>query len=145
MKARLILLFLLLGSGLALTACDRKEEPAKPKQVTPQELREQAGKLLELGRDFLNQQKEKYLKDLDSQLQELQKRIAAVREELSKAAPELQAKLEDTLKQLQQQEEKVRQRLEETKTATGQAWEELRQRLEQEQPPAAPEKPRQSI
>ena len=74
---------------LGLSGCGKEEPPPKPKEVTTDQLKEQAGKLLDTAKDYLQQQKDKFLQDLDGRLQGLNKKIDELQAEAEKATPEM--------------------------------------------------------
>ena len=119
MQQRLVISLLLLILGLGLMGCG-KEEPAKPKEVTKEQLQKQAGELLDTAKQFLQQQKDKFLQDIE----ELQAKA-------EKAAPETKANLEAFIKNLQEKKAGIKKQLEDSKGAAGKAWEELKSGLDQ--------------
>ncbi len=129
MKKTIWILALALLVGLGLTGCG-KEEPPKPKEVTTDDLKEQAGKLLGTAKDYFQQQKDKFLQDFDGRMKGLNKKIDELQAEADKATPELKAKLQDTVKQLQEKQGVIKKQLEESKSAAGKSWEDLKSGLD---------------
>jgi hypothetical protein len=128
---KLFCLTLVLAAVVCLSSCGKQEEPPKPKEVTPQQLKEQAGQLMNTAKDYLQQQKEKLLQDFSGRLQALDKKIDELKAEADKATPEMKAKLETAVKQLQEKEGVVKKQLEESKSAVGKAWDDLKANLDQ--------------
>ena len=129
MKKVIWLLALTFLVAVGLGGC-KEEPPPKPKEVTGDQLKEQAGKLLDTAKDFLNQQKDKYLQEFDGRFQGLNKKIDDLQAEAEKATPELKAKLQDTVKQLQEKQGLLKKQLEESKDAAGKTWEDLKSGLD---------------
>lgn len=128
MKRTFLIPLLVVVLGFGLSGCGR-EEPPKPKEVTKDQLKDQAGKLVGSAMDYFQQQKDKLLQEFDGRMQNLNKRIAELRDEAEKATPEMKAKLQATLKQLEEKQQAVKKQLEESKGAAGQAWEDLKSNL----------------
>jgi TolA-binding protein len=114
---------------LGLSGCGKEEPPPKPKEVTTDQLKEQAGKLLATAKDYLQQQKNKFLQDLDGRLQGLNKKIDELQAEAEKATPEMKEKLQTSLNKLKEKRGVINQQLEESKGAAGKAWEDLKSSL----------------
>jgi hypothetical protein len=121
---------LALSLAFGLGGCGKAEPPPKPKEVTSDQLKEQAGKLLDTAKDYLEQQKAKFLQDFDGRLQGLNKKIDELQAETEKATPELKAKLQDTVKQLQEKQGVIKKQLEASKGAAGKTWEDLKSGLD---------------
>jgi TolA-binding protein len=131
MKYILLIPVLLLSIALTLAGCEKKEEPPKSKEVTKDQVKEQAGKLLDTARDFLQQQKDKFLQDFDGRLQGFNKKIDELQKEMETATPEMQAKLKTALGKLKEKQEVIKKQLEESKGAAGKAWEDLKSGLDE--------------
>jgi uncharacterized phage infection (PIP) family protein YhgE len=130
MKKTFWLLPLALLVAFALSGCG-KEEPPKPKEVTKDQLKEQAGQLADTAKDYLQQQKDKFLQDFDGRIKGLNKKIDELQAEADKATPELKEKLQTGLKQLQEKQGVIKKQLEESKDAAGKAWEDLKSGLDE--------------
>ena len=129
MKKTCIILSLALLAALTLCGCGKKEEPPKPKEVSTDQLKEQAGKLMGTAKDYLQQQKDKFLQDFDGRLQRLNKKIDELQAEADKATPEMKAKLQAAVKNLQEKQGVIKKQLEEGKGAAGKAWDDLKSSL----------------
>ena len=114
MKKTFWILSLALLVAFGLSGCG-KEEPPKPKEVTKDQLKEQAGKLMDTAKDYLQQQKDKFLQDFDGRMQGLNKKIDELQAEADKATPEMKEKLQTALKQLQEKQGVIKKQLEESK------------------------------
>jgi hypothetical protein len=129
MKKIIWLLILTFLVAVGLTGC-KEEPPPKPKEVTKDQLKEQAGKLLGTAKDYFNQQKDKFLQEFDGRFQGLNKKIDELQAEAEKATPELKAKLQDTVKQLKEKQGVIKKQLEESKDAAGKTWDDLKSGLD---------------
>jgi hypothetical protein len=130
MKKPFLILSLALLVAFALSGCG-KEEPPKPKEVTKDQLKEQAGQLADTAKDYLQQQKDKFLQDFDGRIKGLNKKIDELQAEADKATPELKEKLQTGLNKLQEKQGVIKKQLEESKSAAGQAWEDLKSGLDE--------------
>jgi DNA anti-recombination protein RmuC len=131
MKKALLGLTLMLATVVCVSSCGKQEEPPKPKEVTPQQLKEQAGKLMQTTKDYLQQQKEKYLQDFNGRLQALDKKIDNLKAEADKATPEMKQKIQAVIDQLQEKQQVIKKQLAESKDAAGKAWDDLKTNLDE--------------
>ncbi len=114
MKKTLLVLALMLAMVVCLSSCGKQEEPPKPKEVTKDQLKEQAGKLMDTAKDYLQQQKEKFLQDFNGRLQVLDKKIDELKAEADKATPEMKAKIQAVIDKLQEKQGVIKKQLTES-------------------------------
>jgi uncharacterized phage infection (PIP) family protein YhgE len=111
-----ILLALCLGCG--------KEEPKKT--VTPGDVKQKAGEAAKTAKEYLAQQQEKYLKEAQEKLNNLNKQISDLRQQAEKQTGEMQQKLNDQADSLQKQMDDAKAKLAALKDASGDAWKKLK-------------------
>ena len=129
MKKTMLVLALMLAMVVCLSSCG-KEEPPKPKEVTKDQLKEQAGKFMNTAKDYLQQQKDKFLQDFNGRLQVLEKKIDDLKAEADKATPEMKAKIQASIDKLQEKQGVIKKQLAESKDAAGKAWDDLKTNLD---------------
>ncbi len=131
MKKTLLISAALLLASLVFTGCDKKEEPPKPKEgISKDQIKEQAGKLLDMTKDFFEEQKAKYFNDLQSKMQDFNQKLDELQARAEKATPEMKSKLQNLVQQLQQKQEVAKKQLEESKGAVGQTWDDMKSKLD---------------
>ncbi len=130
MHHRVTIMLLVWALAFGLAGCG-KEEPAKPKEVTKEQLQKQAGELLDTAKQFLQQQKDRFLQEANSRLQGLDQRIKELQEKAEQASPEVKDRLQGLISSLKEKQAALQKQLEESRGTAGQAWEELKSGLDQ--------------
>ena len=115
--------------GLGLAGCT--QEPPKPKEVTKEQLKEQAGKLVADAKEMWQQQQDRFLQDYNARLQGLHGKIDELKAKLATAPPEMKEKLAAILKQMEEQQAALAKMAAASKDATGKTWDDLKASLDE--------------
>jgi hypothetical protein len=107
-----------------------KEEPPKPKEVTKEQVKEQAAKLVDTAKEALQQQKDKFFQDYNDRLQGLNKKIVDLKAMMATATPEMKEKIQALLNQLDEKQNAIKKLMADSKDATGEAWDKLKTSLD---------------
>jgi len=111
-----VLLALSLGCG--------QQEPQKP--VTSKDVKQKATEAVQTAKEYLAQQQEKYLKEAQEKLNNLDKEISDLRQQAEKQTGEVQQKLSGQADSLQKKLEAAKAKLAAMKDASGDAWKKLK-------------------
>ena len=85
-------------------ACGKKEEPAPAKKpVTEEKVKKETKEAAQAIMAYTEQKKEEYQKQINAQLDEMQKKMAELKAKMEQAKPEVQAKLKDQMEALEKQ------------------------------------------
>ena len=109
---------------LALSLGCGQEEPKKT--VTPGDVKQKATEAAKTAKEYLAQQHEKYLKQAQEKLDNLDKQISDLRQQAEKQTGEMQQKLSDQADSLQKKMEAAKAKLAAMKEASGDTWEKLK-------------------
>lgn len=115
---------LILGLVALCLGCGTQEEPKKT--VTPGEVKQEAKKAAKTTKEYLAQQQEKYLKQAQEKLNDLDKKITDLRQQAEKQTGDLQQKLSKQADGLKKQADTVKEKLAAMKDASGDAWKKLK-------------------
>ena len=74
---------LMLAGMFAAVGCERKPADRAPGKVTPEDVRHDAGQAVDTAAEYSQQTKEEFQKKLESQLDELDAKIAKLREKVA--------------------------------------------------------------
>ncbi len=117
-------IFLITGLVALCLGCGTQEEPKKT--VTPGDVKQEAKEAAKTTKEYLAQQQEKYLKQAQEKLNDLDKKIADLREQAEKQTGELQQKLSKEADGLKKQANALKEKLAAMKDASGDAWKKLK-------------------
>ena len=128
MKKAIWILALAFLVAFNLVGC--KEEPPKPKEVTKEQVKEQAAKLVDTAKAALQEQKNKFFQDYNDRLQGLNKKIDELKAMMATATPEMKEKIQALLNQLDEKQNAIKKLMADSKDATGEAWDKLKASLD---------------
>ena len=117
-------ILLITGLVALCLGCGTQEEPKKT--VTPGDVKQEAKEAAKTTKEYLAQQQEKYLKQAQEKLNDLDKKIADLREQAEKQTGELQQKLSKEADGLKKQTNALKEKLAAMKDASGDAWKKLK-------------------
>lgn len=117
-------ILLITGLVALCLGCGTQEEPKKT--VTPGDVKQEAKEAAKTTKEYLAQQQEKYLKQAQEKLNDLDKKIADLREQAEKQTGELQQKLSKEADGLKKQANALKEKLAAMKDASGDAWKKLK-------------------
>lgn len=121
---RFALLSMLAGL-LAASGCEPKPAVPKPGKVTSEDVRRDAGKVVDTAVEFSQQTKEEFQKKLDSRLEELDAAIAKLREKGNNLKDEAKADWEKKMADLETKREAASAKLAEVGRSSAEAWKDI--------------------
>jgi predicted RNase H-like nuclease (RuvC/YqgF family) len=114
-----------------ILACGKAEESPQPKKpVTEEKVMKEVKEAVRTALAYTEQQKEEYQKKINAQLDEMQKKMAALKAKAEQAKPEMQAKLKAQMDALRKEVDAAQKKIEELKAASGKAWEDMKAGLD---------------
>lgn len=116
-------ILLIIGLVALCLGCGTQEEPKKT--VTPGDVKQEAKEAAKTTKEYLAQQQEKYFKQAQEKLSNLDKKISDFRQQAEKQTGELQQKLSEQADGLEKQADAIKEKLAAMKDASGDAWEKL--------------------
>jgi hypothetical protein len=127
---RLLWLLPLLG-GISLAGCQDGPSTSPPnRKVTGEEVKKQAADALSTAKAFAQQQKEEYVKHLQSELEKLDAQLAAWKKKASSAKDDAKAGLEEKIQDLEKQRDSFRKKLDGFAKDSKDAWEDLKKGMD---------------
>lgn len=89
-------------------------------------IKEEAQETLERGRAYAEEKRAQYERAIEDQLDKLDARIQALKEQLGKAEVQAKAEIEEQLDELRAKKQAVAKRLADLRVASEEAWQELK-------------------
>lgn len=114
-----------LGLALAMSACGKKEEGTAP-QTSAGEVQKEVKEAVSAVADKARQERDEFVSKTQKEVDELNKQMAELRQKAEKATGEAKAKLDQQLQNLEQERQAAEQKLAELKAATGEKWQEFK-------------------
>ena len=120
----------MLAAVLASSGCEQKladPMPGKvvPEKVTPEDVRRDAGKAVDTAAEYSQQAKEEFRKKLEGQLNELDAKIAQLREKGRDLKGEAKANWDRKMADLETKREAARVKLAKVGHSTAEAWKDV--------------------
>ena len=116
---------LMLVGLLAPLGCDRSSPDRTPDNVTSQDVRRDAAQTANTTAEFSQQTKEEFQQKLDAQLNELDAKIATLREKGADLKDDAKANWEQTMADLETKRDAARAKLGEVGSASAEAWKDV--------------------
>jgi uncharacterized protein HemX len=85
------IMLLIIGMVALCLGCGKQEEPKKT--VTPGDVKQKAGEAAKTAKEYLAQQQEKYLKQAQDKLNDLDKKISGLKEQAEKQTGEMKSRV----------------------------------------------------
>jgi TolA-binding protein len=118
--------WILMLSGLfASSGCEQKPANQTPGKVTPEDVRRDAGQAVNTAAKFSQQSKEEFQKKLETQLNELDAKIAKLREKGSDLKDEAKVKWDRKMADLEKKRDAARAKLDEVGRSSAEAWKDV--------------------
>ncbi len=116
---------LMLAGLLTALGCEQKPADRTPGKVTSEDVRRDAGKAVTTAAEYSLQTKEEFQKDLDARLNELDAKIAKLREKGHDLKDQAKAKWDQKMAELAKKRDAARAKLAEVGQSSGEAWKDV--------------------
>ncbi len=117
---------LMLAGMFAAVGCERKPADRAPGKVTPEDVRRDAGQAVDTAAEYSQQTKEEFQKKLESQLDELDAKIAKLREKGRDLKDQAKADWDRKMADLETKREAAHAKLAEVGHSSAEAWKDVR-------------------
>jgi LPS O-antigen subunit length determinant protein (WzzB/FepE family) len=122
---------LMLAGLFASSGCEQQYEqksadPTPKKTVTPEDVRRDAGQAADTAAEYSQQTKEEFQKKLETQLKELDAKIAKLREKGRDMKDEAKVKWDRKMADLEKKREVARAKLAEVGHSSAEAWKDVK-------------------
>lgn len=119
-------MLMLIGLLVAL-GCEQKSAERTPGKVTTEDVRRDAGQAAETATEYARQSKEEFQKKMDTQLQEMDAKIAKLREKGGDLKDQAKADWDKKMAELETKREAAHAKLAEVSQSSGEAWKDVQQ------------------
>jgi LPS O-antigen subunit length determinant protein (WzzB/FepE family) len=116
---------LMLAALFATLGCERNPTDRAPAKVTSEDVRRDAGQALNTAVEYSQQTREEFQKKLESQLNELDAKIAKLRENGSELKGGVKVKWDGKMAELEMKREVARAKLAEIGQSSAEAWKDV--------------------
>jgi TolA-binding protein len=116
---------LILAGMVAFSGCEQKSADRTPGKVTPEDVRRDAGQAVSTAAEYSQQTKEEFQKKLETQLNELDAKIAKLREKGGDLKDEAKVKWDLKMADLEKKREAARSKLVEIGHSSAEAWKDI--------------------
>ena len=116
-------IFILIGLLAVSLGCGQQEPK---KEVTSKDVQQKATEAAKTAKEYLAQQQEKYLKQAQEKLTNLDKQISNLRQQAEKQTGDMQQKLTEQADSLQKKLAAAKEKLAAMKNASADAWKKLK-------------------
>lgn len=120
-----LLLPVLLGLALNVSAAEKREEGAPPGTGST-DVRKEAGEAIDAATTKARQERDEFVDKAQKEMAELNKKMAELRKKAKKLSGEAKAKLDRQIQNLEPELKAAEQKLADLKSATGEKWKELK-------------------
>ena len=118
---------LMLAGLLMAIGCEQKPADRTPGKVTSEDVRRDAGQAAKTAVEYSQQTKEEFQKKLDTQLQEMDAKIAKLREKSGDLKDQAKADWDQKMAELETKRETARAKLAEVSQSSAEAWKDVQQ------------------
>ena len=116
---------LMLAGLFASSGCEQKPADRTPGKVTPEDVRRDAGQAINTAAEYSQQAKEEFQKKLETQLNDLDAKIATLREKGSDLKGEAKVKWDQKMADLKKKQEAARAELAKVGDSSAAAWKDV--------------------
>ncbi len=113
-------------SMLFITSCSKKTPEKAETKVSSEDVKRETGKALETTKTYLAQQKEKYQKDAESTLNDLNDKIKGLQSKAEQAGTDTKAKYNEIIEGLRKKQGEAQNKLNDLKAKSADAWEDIK-------------------
>ena len=121
---------LMLAGLLAAPGCEQSPADRTPGKVTPEDVRRDAGKAAKTAAEYSQQTKEEFQKKLEAQLNELDAKIAKLRQQGRDLKDKAKANWDQKMAELETKRKAARAKLAEVGHSGEEAWKDVRKGAE---------------
>ena len=109
-----------------MTSCS-KETPEKGEtQVSSEDVKRETGEALETTKTYFRQEKERYQKEVEATLSELNDKIKGLQSKAEQAGTDTKAKYNEIIEGLRKKQEEAQNKLNDLKSKSADAWEDIK-------------------
>ena len=109
-----------------MTSCS-KETPEKAEtQVSSEDVKRETGEALETTKTYFRQEKERYQKEVEATLSELNDKIKDLQSKAEQAGTDTKAKYNEIIEELRKKQEEAQSKLNDLKSKSADAWEDIK-------------------
>ena len=109
-----------------MTSCGKKTPEKVETRVSSQDVNRETGEALETTKTYLAQQKEKYQKDAESTLNDLNDKIKGLQSKAEQAGTDIKAKYNEIIEGLRKKQGEAQNKLNDLKSKSADAWEDVK-------------------
>jgi len=111
-----------------MTSCNNsKKTPEKIEtKASPEDVKRETGEALETTKTYLKQEKEKYQKDAESTLNDLNDKIKGLQSKAEQAGTDIKAKYNEIIEGLRKKQGEAQNKLNDLKSKSADAWEDVK-------------------
>jgi len=109
-----------------MTSCSKETHEKAETHVSSGDVKRERGEALETTKTYLAQQKEKYQKDAESTLNDLNDKIKGLQSKAEQAGTDTKAKYNEIIKGLRKKQEEAQNKLNDLKSKSADAWEDIK-------------------
>ena len=117
--------WMMLAGLLAAIGCDRKPPDRTPEKVTPEDVRRDAGQAVKTAAGFSQQTKEEFQKKLEAQFNELDAKIAKLRQKGRDLKDKAKANWDQKMAELETKRKAASAKLAEVGHSSAEAWKDV--------------------
>lgn len=120
-----LLMLMLLGLSLALSACGKKEA-APPPATGAEGVKKEAAAVIGAVEEKTKQMRDEFVAKAQQEMDELNAKLAELKTKAQTLTGEAKVKIDQQIQNLEQEQKTAAQKLGELKSATGEKWNELK-------------------
>lgn len=109
-----------------MTSCSKKTPEKVETQVSSEDVKRETGEALETTKTYLKQEKEKYQKEVEATLNDLNDKIKALQAKAEQAGTDTKAKYNEIIEGLRKKQEEAQNKLNDLKSKSADAWEDVK-------------------
>ncbi len=118
---------LMLAGLFTAIGCEQRPPDGTPGKVTSEDVRRDVGQVAKTAAEYSQQTKEEFQKKLDTQLQEMDAKIAKLREKSGDLKDQAKVDWDQKMAELETKREVARAKLAEVRESSGEAWKDVQQ------------------
>jgi peptidoglycan hydrolase CwlO-like protein len=116
---------LILAGLITFSGCEQKAADRTPGKVTPEDVRRDAGQAVNTAAEYSQQTKDEFQKKFETQLNELDAKIAKLREKGGDLKDKTKVKWDQKMADLEKKREAARTKLAEVGHSSAEAWKDV--------------------
>lgn len=109
-----------------MASCSKKTPEKVETRVSSEDVKRETGEALETTKTYLAQQKEKYQKDAESTLNDLNDKIKGLQSKAEQAGTDTKAKYNEIIEGLRKKQGEAQNKLNDLKSKSADAWEDVK-------------------